>query len=225
MKVPKFMRLAVGIIFLICCHLASAQEECDSLVGFASDRDSIAMPQEKAMDEFKLHNAMVSYGATVPFHRSMLWQTTLAFEVRIMKNIYVGVTLECKMHRTWDFKEYRDTLYGSSIELTVKAFSNPIFQKKKFAAGFWGDFGIGKYDGYYWHTSKVGNDALNDETGCIRYYLKIIGGVYFKYRRIYATVGYHVNNLELKPFGHTTHGGIFRKPSLNGLSLMVRFGL
>ncbi len=216
--------LFVAILLSVAC-VASAQEKNVSAVVLDSEIDSVGLARDEVVQKAKLHNVLVSYGATVPFHKSMLWQFTLAFDVRIFKNIFVGVTWEGEMQRFLDFNQYTDSLCGSSIELTIKAFSNPLYRKNKFSIGLWGDIGFGRYGGRYTVVDKTNGYVYDDETWIYESYLKFICGLYFKYRGIYATVGYHVNNLELTPYGKNIHHGVFRKPSLHGLSLMIRFGI
>ena len=193
-----------------------------------SESDTCAMNGPQVQSQHKLHSVLLSFGATVPFHRSMLWQCTIALDYRIYKNLYLGLTAECETQRFWNFKERTDSLCGMSFEITAMVFSNPVFQKSRFSIGFWGNAGLGWYRGTH-YLSSVKDGALESYDSYEEYhnqaYLTMTAGVYFKYRRLYATVGYHVTNLELKPYGSTIHHGIFRAPSLNGLSLMLRFGI
>lgn len=219
------LNLVIPVIMLMHCGVSNAREKCDSIVISTFSTDSVETAHDEMAKKTKLHKVLISWGATVPFHKSMLWQMTLGCDLRIYKNVFIGLTFECEMQRFRDFKEYTDTLSGASIELSVKAFSNPIFCKKNFSIGLWGDIGVGRFGGRYLVVAKDSGDVIDEEALLQESYLKFIFGLYFKYRCIYATVGYHVNNLELKPYGEAVHSGLFRKPSLNGLSLMLRFGI
>ncbi len=219
-------RLILIVLAAVCAVWVGAQSRTDSVACVVPGDSVVEVVAEKPYTP-KFHRFLISFGTTIPFNKSVLWMFAESAHIRVVKNVYVGVSYESHFDRTWQMKEYTDTLCGYSVEFSVLAFSNPIFRKKKFTAGVWGEIGYGHYSASRVLTFETEHEDYGDEYWgkMDESYLKCVGGLYFKYRGIYATVGYNFNNLELKPFGQKVHSGLLRGPALHGLSIMLRFGI
>jgi len=170
---------------------------------------------------------MLSFGKNISINSSSDYILHESAHVRVFKNIFVGVNFESMIYKDWGYVENgleADTISGFAADLSVLAFSNPVYRKGKSVLGFYGDLGAGIFS-YYRGLGLPGGFNYYDEFKEKQYYVRLEGGVYYKYRGIILTLGCFVNDLDLSRYKGRKVTGIFRKPTEYGLNLSIRFSM
>lgn len=150
----------------------------------------------------------------------------LELHVRLLRctPLYVGLSFDIWHSNivTADYTgEFRTSVYGISL---LEMFP-PVLRLKRVSVGIFEQFGY--YSFYntpeYYHepSEKFDNSKLRYN----KYYLGNTLGIYLKYRGLHITLGYTLNNIDLKPYGDGHKSGLFRKPTVHGLSVAFRLGL
>lgn len=206
-------------IIVMAFEVCSGQEVA-AMPGNVQDSSVVAISSDGRKEDF--HRFMMSFGKSFTFSSSAQYFIDVAMHVRAYKNLFVGLNVE-NVRREWRRELEADTIFGIKYDLSVLAFSNPIFRRGWSAMGLYGDFGAGIFTYDRW-VGLPGGFNYYDKFSETQWYMRLNGGVYYKYRGIIATLGIFVSNLDLRHYdGHKASAGIFRRPREYGLQLSVRF--
>ena len=217
----RFIILAVACITINVCIGQVRHSGQDSA---AISWEYIILPEKPKAE--KLHTVMLSFGKTIPVNSSANYLLYEAVHIKLFKNVYAGIKFESSIDRIWEHKHEltADTISGFSAELSVMAFSNPLYRKGKSSIGLWGDIGAGIFSSYR-YLGLPGGFNYYDSFSEKQYYMRLTGGMYYKYRGFFLTLGLFVNDLKLEEYDGHRMTGIFRKPTTYGLELAVRFAM
>ena len=150
----------------------------------------------------------------------------LEFHVRLLRctPLYVGLSFDIWHSNivTANYTgEFRTPVYGVSL---LEMFP-PMVHLKRVSVGIFEQFG---YYSFYSTPEYYHEPSENFDSSKLRYNKYYFGntlGVYLKYRGLHLTIGYALSNIDLEPYGNGRKKGLFRKPTVHGLSVAFRLGL
>lgn len=168
------------------------------------------------------HGVLMSLCKSIPFNSSAKYQYNLSLHVRAIKNVFVGMRYEYISH-IWEHKLEADTVTGFTAELSVLAYSNPIHREKKVDVGLWSSAGAGIFSAKRYLGLPGGFNYYEEFKERPQYYVRLSGGVYFKYYGVILTLGCFLSDLKVGRHEENGITGILRKPCSSGLELGLRF--
>ncbi len=206
------------LIFMVCSF---------AMAGYASESADTVAHSETETTRMNFQRCLLSVGAINRLDSHIAGSTFCEIHVQLLKNIFLGlytgierVAIVCST------ESYSALVEGTDIGVSILYMMPPKFRWKQAEVGLWGQASYHKLSGnpdlLYESDEKSFNPLkyhLNPD------FLKCDLGLYMKWYGVYVAASYSVSNIDMHPYGTGKKRGLFRKPSLNGLSLMLRFGI
>ncbi len=213
------MKKWVVLLVLIFCSMASR--------GYASEPADTIVLSETEEKQMNFHRWLLSIGAINRLDSHIAGSAFAEIHVQLLRNIFLGlytgierISIDCSTD------SYSAIVDGTDVGVSILYMMPPKLRWKRIDLGLWGQVGYHRLSGnpslLYESEEKTYNPGkyrLNPD------FLKCDLGMYIKWRGIYLATAYSLSNIDMHPYGSGRKSGVFRKPSLHGLSLMIRFGI
>lgn len=189
--------------------------------------DSIRQSYVVKGQQVNFHRVLLSVGTINRFDKRISGSSFAEIHVQLLKNLFVGFRLSIeRVEIDCSTNAYTSIVDCTDLGVSVMYMSSPVWAYKNFTFGGWGQISYQRLCGDPSHIYESEEVAYHADKYCLnKDYLRGDIGIYLKWKKLYFSMAYSIGNIDMKPYGSGRRSGLFRKPTFNGLSLMLRFGI